>query len=161
MRISLFKDLAQRIQDKSLEITLLLLVDLRHALVIDQAHCRANMPVPSPTKTFHSEVYPSIDPTNPAVSVAGKTVLITGGGQGLGAAFAKAFSIAEAANIVLLGRKTATLEASKAAIEKLPINKAKVHVFEADVTNQSRVNAVFDQVASTIGKIDVYIVNAG
>jgi hypothetical protein len=47
---------------------------------------------PSATKTFHHDVYAAINPTNPHLSAAGKTVLITGGGQGIGVSFAKAFS---------------------------------------------------------------------
>jgi hypothetical protein len=36
------------------------------------------------TKKVHTEVYPSIDPTTPALSQAGKVVIITGASKGLG-----------------------------------------------------------------------------
>ncbi len=36
------------------------------------------------TKTVHTDVYPSIDPTSPPLSQAGKVVIITGAGRGLG-----------------------------------------------------------------------------
>lgn len=119
------------------------------------------MPIPTPTKTNHHDVYPSIDPSNPTISAAGKTVIITGGGQGIGAEIVKAFSVAGAANIVVLGRKISTLNETKAAVEALPKNKSVVSTYEADVTDQARINAVFDEVASTIGKIDVLVANAG
>lgn len=37
------------------------------------------------TKSMHRDVYPAIDPTNPALSAKGKIVIITGAGGGLGA----------------------------------------------------------------------------
>ena len=119
------------------------------------------MSLPSATKTFHHDVYAAIDPTNPHLSAAGKTVLITGGGQGIGVSFAKAFSLASAANIVLLGRKLNTLNETKDAVEALSGNKSKVYAFQADVTDKAGIDSTFEKVASEIGKIDVYIANAG
>lgn len=119
------------------------------------------MPLPTPTKTFHHNVYDAINPTNPHLSVAGKTVLITGGGQGIGVSFAKAFSLAGAANIVLLGRKLNTLNETKATVEALSTNKSKVYAFKADVTDKAAIDSTFEKVANDIGKIDIYIANAG
>jgi len=39
---------------------------------------------PSFTKTYHHEAYPAIDPARPDLSARGKTILITGGGKGIG-----------------------------------------------------------------------------
>jgi hypothetical protein len=36
------------------------------------------------TKKIHTDVYPSIDPSSPALSQAGKVVIITGASKGLG-----------------------------------------------------------------------------
>ncbi len=36
------------------------------------------------TKTVYRDVYPTIDPTNPANSMAGKIIVITGPSKGLG-----------------------------------------------------------------------------
>ena len=36
------------------------------------------------TKTYHRDVYPAIDAKNQSLSAAGKTVMITGGGKGIG-----------------------------------------------------------------------------
>ena len=36
------------------------------------------------TKSMHRDVYPAIEPGNPALSVEGKIVMITGAGGGLG-----------------------------------------------------------------------------
>jgi hypothetical protein len=43
------------------------------------------------TKTYHRDVYPAIDAKNPTNSAAGKSVLITGGGRGIGKASLIAF----------------------------------------------------------------------
>ena len=37
------------------------------------------------TKSMHRDLYPAVEPTNPALSVKGKVVIITGAGGGLGA----------------------------------------------------------------------------
>ena len=37
------------------------------------------------TKSMHRDVYPAIDPGNPALSAKNKVVIITGAGGGLGA----------------------------------------------------------------------------
>jgi len=120
------------------------------------------MSLSTPTATFHHDTYPYINPSNPSLALAvGSTVLITGGGQGIGVAFAEAFSAAGAANIVLLGRNLSTLEETKALVEKRPKNKSRVSTFAVDITDKMRVDEVFNDIASTIGNIDIYIANAG
>jgi hypothetical protein len=37
------------------------------------------------TNTIHHELYPSVDPTNPKLSLPGKVVIITGASRGIGA----------------------------------------------------------------------------
>ena len=37
------------------------------------------------TKSMHRDLYPAIEPTNPALSAKGKVIIITGAGGGLGA----------------------------------------------------------------------------
>lgn len=55
-----------------------------------------NMKFPSLTKAWHNASYPAISPSNTALSVAGKTIFITGGGAGIGLATARAFAAAGA-----------------------------------------------------------------
>lgn len=118
-------------------------------------------PFPSPTKTWHSTAYPSISPTRPELSQKGKTVLVTGGGTGIGAATAHAFALAGASRIALLGRREQPLLDTKASIQK---QYPGVDVFTAsvDVTKTSQVNSAFESFVPLASgqKIDVLVSNA-
>ena len=59
----------------------------------------------TPTKTYHKATYPALDPTRPELSAKGKSIVITGGGTGIGAETAKYFAKAGASLIALLGRR--------------------------------------------------------
>jgi NAD(P)-dependent dehydrogenase (short-subunit alcohol dehydrogenase family) len=115
-------------------------------------------PFPSPTSTWHTETYPSISPTRPELSAKGKTVVVTGGGTGIGAETARYFAEAGAARIALFGRREQPLLENKTFIEsKFP--GVEVFVASTDVTNQSQVDTAFSKFAGD-GKIDVLIANA-
>ncbi|KAK8108097.1 short chain dehydrogenase reductase [Apiospora kogelbergensis] len=60
---------------------------------------------PVPTKIYHDTGYPTISATRPENSANGKTVVITGGGSGIGSETARFFAAAGAARILLLGRR--------------------------------------------------------
>ncbi|KAL1857490.1 hypothetical protein Daus18300_010355 [Diaporthe australafricana] len=53
---------------------------------------------------YHKTPYPAIDPRRPELSQAGRTILITGGNGGIGFAIARAFIIAGAKRVIILGR---------------------------------------------------------
>lgn len=110
------------------------------------------------TNKFHKTTYPSLDPTRPEHTAQGKTIVITGGGTGIGAAAAKNFAQAGASRIALLGRREGPLLSTKAAIE-LENPATKVFVFPTDITKKAEVDAVFEKIASQ-GHIDVLISNA-
>jgi NAD(P)-dependent dehydrogenase (short-subunit alcohol dehydrogenase family) len=116
-------------------------------------------PYPSATKKWHSNTYPSISPTRPELSAKGKTVLITGGGTGIGAETARSFAQAGASRIALLGRREQPLLETKASIERQH-PKVEVFVASTDVTNKSQVDAAFAKFVGD-GKIDVLVSNAG
>lgn len=115
-------------------------------------------PFPSPTSTWHDKAYPSISPTRTELSAKGKTVVVTGGGTGIGAETARCFAQAGASRIALLGRRKEPLLQTKASIEQ---DFAGVEVFVAstDATEKSEVDAAF---SSFIGdrKIDVLVSGA-
>ncbi|ETS85544.1 hypothetical protein PFICI_03569 [Pestalotiopsis fici W106-1] len=114
---------------------------------------------PSPTKTFHSDVYSTIHPTRPELSAKGKNVLITGGGTGIGAETARSFAQAGAARIALVGRREQPLLDTKASIlEKHP--DIEVITAPTDVTKQSEVDAAFAKFLGEDGKLDILVSNA-
>jgi NAD(P)-dependent dehydrogenase (short-subunit alcohol dehydrogenase family) len=115
-------------------------------------------PFPSPTPTWHDNTYPSLSPSRPELSAKGKTVIITGGGTGIGAETARYFAEAGAFRIGLLGRREQPLLDTKASIEH---NFAGVEVFvtPTDVTKKSEVDAAFAKFVGN-GKIHVLVSNA-
>ncbi|KAH7066851.1 hypothetical protein BKA63DRAFT_546578 [Paraphoma chrysanthemicola] len=112
----------------------------------------------SATKKFHKTTYPSLDPTRPELSAKGKSIVITGGGTGIGAETAKYFAKAGAARIAILGRREHHLLATKAALEADFPNTAVISIV-TDVTISTQVESAFDQIARN-GKIDVLCSNA-
>ena len=114
---------------------------------------------PPYTKTIHRASYPAIDPKNPANSAAGKVVVVTGGGTGIGKATAEAFVRAGAKAIVILGRRENLLKDAKAELEKA--GSSKILTFKADIVNESALNETFASTEKEVGKIDVVVSNAG
>ncbi|KAL6250755.1 hypothetical protein RBB50_003058 [Rhinocladiella similis] len=99
-------------------------------------------PFPSPTSKWHSDTYPSLSPTRPELSARGKTVLITGGGTGIGAETARYFAAAGASRIAILGRRKQPLLDTKASIEN-QFPGVEVFTAPSDVTSKSEVDAAF------------------
>jgi NAD(P)-dependent dehydrogenase (short-subunit alcohol dehydrogenase family) len=84
------------------------------------------------------------------MTIAGKRVLVTGGGSGAGADLALGFAHAGAAEVVICGRRVQALQATAAqhpALRALP----------CDVTDEASVQALFAQ----SGRVDIVIANAG
>ncbi len=85
--------------------------------------------------------------------LAGRHVLITGGGTGIGAAIARALA-AEGASLSLAGRRKAPLDAM---VAELPRACAVV----ADVTKPDDCTAMVEGAHAAHGAIDIVIANAG
>lgn len=116
-------------------------------------------PFPSPTTKWHNTTYDSLSPTRPELSAKGKTVLVTGGGTGIGAETARYFALAGASRIALLGRREAPLLETKAAIQRA---FPSIDIFTAptDVTNKASVDAAFAAFLGDHGKLDVVVSGA-
>jgi NADP-dependent 3-hydroxy acid dehydrogenase YdfG len=84
---------------------------------------------------------------------AGKTILITGAGSGIGRAVAELF-LAEGWRVGLVGRKRETLE-------ETANGAANALVLPADVTDAAEVDAAFDALVQKWGRLDVVFNNAG
>ncbi|KAI4952342.1 hypothetical protein J4E91_002811 [Alternaria rosae] len=118
------------------------------------------MAFPPYTKTFHTATYPSIDPSRPDLSTAGKVVLITGGGSGIGPRIAHAFATSGCTKIAIVGRTVASLEKTKQEIEGAHAG-VTVHAGTADIADANAVNKAFESASKALGKIHVVIGNAG
>ena len=115
-------------------------------------------PFPSPTSVWHTKAHQSILPSRPELSAKGKTVIVTGGGSGIGAETARCFAEAGASRIAILGRREQPLLDTKASIEQAFAN-VEVFVASTDVTKKSEVDAAFSKFVGN-GKIDVLVSNA-
>jgi meso-butanediol dehydrogenase/(S,S)-butanediol dehydrogenase/diacetyl reductase len=85
----------------------------------------------------------------------GKVALITGGGTGLGAEFAKRF-VAEGAKVVITGRRKELLD--KVASE---VPAGSILAFQGDVSDFESAKAMVDATINFGGKIDILVNNAG
>ena len=92
-------------------------------------------------------------------SMTGKTVLITGGTGGIGKATAIGLA-SLGARVGITGRDRVRAEAAAAAIAKEAGNP-EVDVFVADLSSQSEVRRLANEVLSTYPKLDVLINNVG
>jgi len=89
--------------------------------------------------------------------LAGQVAVITGGGQGIGAAIAR--KLAELGAVaVICGRKAGPLEATAAAIAQAG---GKAEAAECDVQNLKSVEALAARVESAYGRLDILVNNAG
>jgi len=116
--------------------------------------------LPSPTNTFHSTAYPAILASRPELSVAGKVVLITGAGSGIGPHVTAAFAVAGARKIALLGRTLSTLQSTQVSLEA-EYPGIKIITIVADITDAAAVNKGLAETKEKLGPIDILISNAG
>lgn len=88
-------------------------------------------------------------------NLKGKYAIITGGGQGLGAAMVKRFVAEEAAGVAILDYN---LEKAQAVAAEIGGNIIAV---ACDVSREEQVKAAVDQVLAAFGRIDILVNNAG
>ncbi|MGW5420420.1 SDR family NAD(P)-dependent oxidoreductase [Streptomyces sp. NPDC003943] len=86
-----------------------------------------------------------------------RTVLVTGGGTGLGRAIARAFA-AEGARVAVAGRSAATLDGTVALIEAAG---GTARSFTADVTVAADMHRLVRDTVAAFGGLDVAVNNAG
>jgi len=94
------------------------------------------------------------------IDLSGKTALVTGGGQGLGACCCEKLSTA-GANVIInyfKDEKGQNLQMAKDTALRL---KGRTMVFEADVRDYEGVGRMFDEGIKEFGAIDIVINNAG
>jgi NAD(P)-dependent dehydrogenase (short-subunit alcohol dehydrogenase family) len=121
------------------------------------------MSFPCPTRTYRTDTYPSISPTLPKLSTAGKSAFVTGGGAGgIGAAIAASLVRSGISTLGLLGRNESRLRETKLTLETIS-PKTMVHIYFAELSDQLAVQRAVSSFATTVpgGKIDILVANAG
>lgn len=121
------------------------------------------------TETYHQTSYPAIDPSNPANSATGKTVVISGGTQGIGYSIAQSFATAGATNIVLLARRQEALDTASAKLRASNAS-ADVWTYRLDIRDAAAVADAFAAIRTRLNQgsssgshakdIDVLVANA-
>lgn len=91
------------------------------------------------------------------INFKNKTVLVTGGGAGIGRGIAESFGAA-GARVVVAEIDKARADAVRAALSGLGVENL---VIEADVTKKSAVDAVMRQISDQFGGLDVLVNNVG
>ena len=85
-----------------------------------------------------------------------KTVIVTGGSEGVGAAAARKFADA-GANLVLVARSKKKLEAIAEELR----TKTRVEIFPMDVRDDDACQNLFKKAAFEFGRVDILVNNAG
>jgi NAD(P)-dependent dehydrogenase (short-subunit alcohol dehydrogenase family) len=88
---------------------------------------------------------------------AGRTVIVTGGGRGIGQATAQGFA-AEGADVLVLGRTVADMEDT---VAQITAGGGQAWLLRCDVTDEAQVDDAVARTAARWDRIDVLINNAG
>jgi NAD(P)-dependent dehydrogenase (short-subunit alcohol dehydrogenase family) len=91
------------------------------------------------------------------MDITGKIALITGSGQGIGKGIATAFAN-HGARVVTADRNLRNAMEVESSLNEIVQNSMAIKV---DVTNQSSVNSMIQQVIQKFGRIDILVNNAG
>jgi 3-oxoacyl-[acyl-carrier protein] reductase len=88
----------------------------------------------------------------------GKVALVTGGSRGIGAAIAKRLA---ADGVAVAVTYTRGADAASRVIEAIKRSGGKAIALQADATAADQVNAAVEKTVSSLGKLDVFVNNAG
>ena len=91
--------------------------------------------------------------------LADRSILVTGGGTGLGLAMAKKFA-AHGAKVTIAGRTLDRLEKAAREIAEVAREGGEVDVFPADVREPDEVDSLVEHVVTRFGKVDSLVNNA-
>ncbi|MDE2806078.1 MAG: SDR family NAD(P)-dependent oxidoreductase [Gemmatimonadota bacterium] len=97
------------------------------------------------------------DLVRPALNLAGRGAVVTGGGRGIGVAVARALVRAGAA-VVVTARTAAEIEA---VAERLRAEGRTAHAVSCDVTDPDSVAAMATRAGELLGAVDILVNNAG
>ncbi|KAF9869265.1 hypothetical protein CkaCkLH20_13253 [Colletotrichum karsti] len=108
-------------------------------------------------KSEHFETYSGVSPTLLRDEFRGKTVLLTGGGSGIGTTMTRSFAEANVAKIILTGRTESTLVETSTGL-RTDFPELEVSYYVASVSSPDQVAAIFAAIEISP---DVLVNNAG
>jgi 3-hydroxybutyrate dehydrogenase len=91
------------------------------------------------------------------MKLKGKSVLVTGGGSGIGRSIAQAFALAGAQVVIA----DLNLRTAQAVSEQIKSSGGEAAYFQMDVANEDQVDAGIEGAAREFGGLDVLVSNAG
>ncbi|KAJ3858674.1 short-chain dehydrogenase/reductase [Lentinula novae-zelandiae] len=113
------------------------------------------------TRTHHHDTYPAISPIKPSLSQAGRAVLITGGGGGIGFEIARSFAKASASQIVIVGRRGAVLDVAAVKLrEEFKGTTTQFIARQGDIGDDASISSLWDFLNSQNIFIRVLVLNA-
>ncbi|KAF5558617.1 peroxisomal short-chain alcohol dehydrogenase [Fusarium napiforme] len=117
---------------------------------------------PAPlTDKVHAAVYDAIDPSQPSLSQAGRTVLITGGSSGIGYAIAEHFALAGADKVIITGRARPKLDDAIARLARDHGDRdTKFEGVVCQLSDSSSIDQMFDSFGANGVHVDVLVLNA-
>jgi len=89
--------------------------------------------------------------------LSGRIVLVTGGGQGLGAALCRALAVQDAIPVAV----DRHLDNAEAVVESIMAHGGRAHALQADIGEEDAVRAALDEVVDRFERIDALVNNAG
>jgi len=89
-------------------------------------------------------------------SVKGKTVLVTGGGRGIGAMISRAFA-ERGARVIISSRNAEACDAFATELSQT----GECHSLPADLSKSEEIDRLVEQIARQFGSLDVLVNNAG
>src|SRR6185436_9054485 len=113
-------------------------------------------PERGPRPTIHTEGTSMSD----LFSIAGKTALVTGGGQGIGLMISRGF-IEAGVKVYISSRKTDVIDAAAADLSALPGSRGCIAV-QADLADADEAQRLADEISEREdGRLDILVNNAG
>src|SRR5580658_7672008 len=87
------------------------------------------------------------------MNITNKTILVTGGGSGIGFEIAKLLS-QKGNKVIITGRTASKLQTAAAQLNN-------VSIIVADITSENDVNQLVDEINNEYGSLDILVNNAG